>query len=128
MTTGMDLVKEQIALASGERVAMSEEQIWAHGHAIECRINAEDAEANFAPSTGVLTSWLPPAGPGIRLDSHCFQGYDVPPYYDSLLAKVIAWGRDRHEAVTRMQPALDESPIVVETTTLTANKKTLERN
>src|SRR5258705_761636 len=86
MTTGMDLAKEQIAIASGELLSMSEEQIWVRGHAIECRINAEDAEANFAPSTGVLTSWLPPAGPGIRLDSHCFQGYEVPPYYDSLLA------------------------------------------
>jgi acetyl-CoA carboxylase biotin carboxylase subunit len=125
MTTGMDLVKEQIALASGELLSMSEEQIWVRGHAIECRINAEDAEANFAPSTGVLTSWLPPAGPGIRLDSHCFQGYEVPPYYDSLLAKVIAWGRDRHEAVARMQRALDEFTIVGVTTNIPAHKKIL---
>ncbi|TMF81123.1 MAG: acetyl-CoA carboxylase biotin carboxylase subunit [Chloroflexi bacterium] len=125
MTTGMDLVKEQIALASGELLSFSEEQIWVHGHAIECRINAEDAEANFAPSTGVLTSWLPPAGPGIRLDSHCFQGYEVPPYYDSLLAKVIAWGRDRHEAVARMQRALDEFTIVGVTTNIPAHKKIL---
>ena len=125
VTTGMDLVKEQIALASGELLSMSEEQIWVRGHAIECRINAEDAEANFAPSTGVLTSWLPPAGPGIRLDSHCFQGYEVPPYYDSLLAKVIAWGRDRHEAVARMQRALDEFTIVGVTTNIPAHKKIL---
>ena len=110
VTTGMDLVKEQI---------------WVRGHAIECRINAEDAEANFAPSTGVLTSWLPPAGPGIRFDSHCFQGYEVPPYYDSLLAKVIAWGRDRHEAVARMQRALDEFTIVGVTTNIGAHKKIL---
>src|SRR5438552_13376952 len=126
MTTGMDLVKEQIALASGELLSMSEEQIWVHGHAIECRINAEDAEANFAPSTGVLTTWLPPAGPGIRFDSHCFQGYEVPPYYDSLLAKVIAWGRDRHEAVARMQRALDEFTIVGVTTNIPGHKKILE--
>jgi len=125
MTTGMDLVKEQIALASGELLSMSEEQIWVRGHAIECRINAEDADQNFAPSTGVLTSWLPPAGPGIRLDSHCFQGYEVPPYYDSLLAKVIAWGRDRHEAVARMQRALDEFTIVGVTTNIPAHKKIL---
>jgi acetyl-CoA carboxylase, biotin carboxylase subunit len=125
MTTGMDLVKEQIALASGELLSFSEEQIWVRGHAIECRINAEDAEANFAPSTGVLTTWLPPAGPGIRLDSHCFQGYEVPPYYDSLLAKVIAWGRDRHEAVARMQRALDEFTIVGVTTNIPAHKKIL---
>src|SRR5204862_101848 len=84
------------------------------GHAIECRVNAEDAEANFAPSTGVLTSWMPPGGPGIRVDSHCFQGYEVPPYYDSLLAKVIAWGRDRAEAVARLQRALDEFPVAAD--------------
>ncbi len=125
MTTGMDLVKEQIALASGQLLSFSEEQIWVQGHAIECRINAEDAEANFAPSTGVLTSWMPPGGPGIRIDSHCFQGYEVPPYYDSLLAKVIAWGRDRAEAVARMQRALDEFTVVGVSTNIPAHKKIL---
>ena len=125
VTTGMDLVKEQIALASGELLSFSEEQIWVSGHAIECRVNAEDAEANFAPSTGVLTTWLAPGGPGIRVDSHCFQGYEVPPYYDSLLAKVIAWGRDRAEAVARMQRALDEFTIVGVTTNIPAHKKIL---
>ncbi len=125
MTTGIDLVKEQIALASGETLSFSEEQIWVQGHAIECRINAEDAEAGFAPATGVLTAWVPPAGPGIRVDSHCFQGYEVPPYYDSLLAKVIAWGRDRAEAVARMQRALDEFTIVGVTTNIPAHKKIL---
>ncbi len=125
MTTGIDLVKEQIALASGQPLSFSEEQIWVSGHAIECRINAEDSEQNFAPSTGVLTTWLPPGGPGIRIDSHCFQGYEVPPYYDSLLAKVIAWGRDRAEAVARMQRALDEFTIVGVTTNIPAHKKIL---
>ncbi|HEY6202961.1 MAG TPA: acetyl-CoA carboxylase biotin carboxylase subunit [Candidatus Limnocylindria bacterium] len=125
MTTGIDLVKEQIALASGQPLSFSEEQIWVSGHAIECRINAEDSEQNFAPSTGVLTTWLQPGGPGIRIDSHCFQGYEVPPYYDSLLAKVIAWGRDRAEAVTRMQRALDEFTIVGVTTNIPAHKKIL---
>ncbi len=125
MTTGIDLVKEQIALASGQPLSFSEEQIWVRGHAIECRINAEDSEQNFAPSTGVLTTWLPPAGPGIRLDSHCFQGYEVPPFYDSLLAKVIAWGRDRAEAVVRMQRALDEFTVVGVTTNIPAHKKIL---
>ncbi len=124
-TTGIDLVKEQIALASGETLSFSEEQIWVQGHAIECRINAEDADADFAPSTGVLTAWVPPAGPGIRVDSHCFQGYEVPPYYDSLLAKVIAWGRDRAEAVARMKRALDEFTIVGVTTNIPAHKKIL---
>ncbi len=125
MTTGIDLVKEQIALASGQPLSFSEEQIWVTGHAIECRINAEDSEQNFAPSTGVLTTWLQPGGPGIRIDSHCFQGYEVPPYYDSLLAKVIAWGRDRAEAVARMQRALDEFTIVGVTTNIPAHKKIL---
>jgi acetyl-CoA carboxylase biotin carboxylase subunit len=125
MTTGIDLVKEQIALASGQPLSFSEEQIWISGHAIECRINAEDSEQNFAPSTGVLTTWLQPGGPGIRIDTHCFQGYEVPPYYDSLLAKVIAWGRDRAEAVTRMQRALDEFTIVGVTTNIPAHKKIL---
>jgi acetyl-CoA carboxylase biotin carboxylase subunit len=125
MVTGVDLVKEQIALAAGERLSLSEEQVWVNGHAIECRINAEDPAANFAPSTGVLTTWLPPAGPGIRVDSHCFQGYEVPPYYDSLLAKVIAWGRDRPEAVARMQRALDELTIVGVMTNVAALKKIL---
>jgi acetyl-CoA carboxylase biotin carboxylase subunit len=125
MTTGIDLVKEQIALASGQPLSFSEEQIWVSGHAIECRINAEDSEQNFAPSMGVLTTWLTPGGPGIRIDTHCFQGYEVPPYYDSLLAKVIAWGRDRAEAVTRMQRALDEFTIVGVTTNIPAHKKIL---
>ena len=125
MTTGIDLVKEQIALASGQPLSFSEEQIWVSGHAIECRINAEDSEQNFAPSTGVLTTWLQPGGPGIRIDTHCFQGYEVPPYYDSLLAKLIAWGRDRAEAVSRMQRALDEFTIVGVTTNIPAHKKIL---
>ncbi|MBI3522677.1 MAG: acetyl-CoA carboxylase biotin carboxylase subunit [Chloroflexi bacterium] len=123
--TGVDLVKEQISLATGAPLSFSEEQIWVHGHAIECRVNAEDADANFAPSTGTLTTFLPPAGPGIRVDSHCFQGYEVPPYYDSLLAKVIAWGRDRPEAVARMQRALDEFTVVGVTTNISAHKRIL---
>ncbi|HUQ16506.1 MAG TPA: hypothetical protein VM070_01830, partial [Candidatus Saccharimonadales bacterium] len=123
--TGIDLVKEQIALASGAPLSFSDEQIWVNGHAIECRINAEDPDANFAPSTGVLTTWLAPAGPGIRLDTHCFQGYEVPPYYDSLLAKVIAWGRDRPEAVARMQRALDEFTVVGVETNISAHQKIL---
>jgi acetyl-CoA carboxylase biotin carboxylase subunit len=125
VTTGIDLVKEQISLATGQPLSFSEEQIWVRGHAIECRINAEDSDRDFAPSTGVLTTWLPPSGPGIRLDSHCFQGYEVPPYYDSLLAKVIAWGRDRAEAVARMQRALDEFTVVGVTTNIPAHKKIL---
>ena len=125
MVTGVDLVKEQIALAAGQPLSFSGEQVWVNGHAIECRINAEDPESAFAPSAGVLTTFLPPSGPGIRLDTHCFQGYEVPPYYDSLLAKVIAWGRDRPEAVARMQRALDEFTVVGVTTNIGAHKKIL---
>src|SRR5437667_11171400 len=88
-------------------------------------MNAGDSEANFEPSTDVLTTWHPPSGQGIRLDSHCFQGYEVPPFYDSLLAKVIAWGRDRPEAVARMQRALDEFTVVGVTTNIDAHKKIL---
>ena len=109
--TGIDLVKEQIALAAGEPLSFSEEQIYVNGHAIECRINAEDADKSFAPSTGTLTTWLPPAGPGIRLDSHCFQGYEVPPFYDSLLGKLIVWAPDRPTAIARAKVALDETLI-----------------
>ena len=123
--TGVDLVKEQLSLAAGLPLTFSEEQIWVKGHAIECRVNAEDSAQDFQPSTGVLTTWQPPGGPGIRIDSHCFQGYEVPPYYDSLLAKVIAWGRDRAEAVARMQRALDEFTIVGVTTNIPALKKIL---
>ncbi|CAN5176533.1 acetyl-CoA carboxylase biotin carboxylase subunit [soil metagenome] len=123
--TGVDLVKEQIALAAGAPLSFSGDQVWVSGHAIECRVNAEDPEADFAPSSGVLSTWLPPAGPGIRLDTHCFQGYEVPPYYDSLLAKVVAWGRDSAEAVARMQRALDEFTVVGVTTNIAAHKKIL---
>ena len=123
--TGVDLVKEQLSLAAGEPLSFSAEQVWVNGHAIECRVNAEDSEADFAPSSGVLTTYLAPAGPGVRVDSHCFQGYEVPPYYDSLLAKVIAWGRDRPEAVARMQRALDEFTIVGVTTNISAHKRIL---
>ena len=124
--TGIDLVKEQLWLAAGRPLSFSEEQIWVKGHAIECRINAEDSTQNFQPSTGVLTTWQPPGGPGIRIDTHCFPGYEVPPYYDSLLAKVIAWGHDRAEAVARMQRALDEFTIVGVTTNIPSHKKILE--
>ena len=125
MVTGVDLVKEQIALAAGEPLSFSEEQIWVKGHAVECRINAEDSASDFAPSSGILTTFLPPGGPGIRIDSHCFQGYEVPPFYDSLLGKVIAWGRDRSESIARMQRALDEFTIVGVTTNIAAHKKIL---
>ncbi|MBL7203302.1 MAG: acetyl-CoA carboxylase biotin carboxylase subunit [Desulfobacteraceae bacterium] len=102
MITGKDLVKEQIRIAGGEPVSFSQEAVEMKGHAIECRINAELPEADFRPSPGRITDWKPPEGNGIRVDSHCYSGYFVPPYYDSLLAKLIVKGDDRPKAVDRM--------------------------
>lgn len=111
MVTGFDLVKSQIQIASGEPLGIRQEQIRMNGHAIECRINAEDAENNFMPCPGLVTRFQAPGGPGVRVDSHMFSGYTVPPYYDSLLAKLICWGQTREEALARMRRALDELVI-----------------
>ncbi|ODT26281.1 MAG: acetyl-CoA carboxylase biotin carboxylase subunit [Hyphomicrobium sp. SCN 65-11] len=111
MVTGRDLVIEQIRVAAGAPISFTQEDVALSGHAIECRINAEDASANFAPRPGRLQTWVAPAGEGVRIDTHCFSGYLVPPYYDSLLAKIIVHGRDRHEAVQRMQEALGRLQI-----------------
>jgi len=111
MVTGLDLVKEQLRIAAGERLSYSQRDIEVRGHALECRINAEDPRHDFRPSPGVITSFHPPGGPGVRVDTHCYPGYAIPPQYDSLLAKVIAWGRDREEAVARMRRALTEFDV-----------------
>ena len=118
MTTGIDLVKEQIRVAAGEQLGYSHSDVRIDGHAIECRINAEDAQNNFIPSPGEITAYHPPGGIGIRTDSHLYTGHKVPPYYDSLIAKLIAHGRTREEAIVRMRRALDELTIGgVKTTT-----------
>ena len=106
MITGRDLVAEQIRIAAGQPISFTQDEVRLSGHAIECRINAEDANLNFAPRPGRLTAWSAPAGEGIRVDTHCYPGYMVPPYYDSLLAKVIAHGADRTQALERMSAAL----------------------
>jgi len=111
MVTGFDLVKSQIRIASGEPLWIQQEEIHISGHAIECRINAEDPEKNFMPCPGFVSRFLAPGGHGVRVDSHLFSGYTVPPYYDSLLAKVICWGQTREEALARMQRALGELAI-----------------
>ncbi len=111
MVTGVDLVKEQLKVAAGEQLSYTQADIKVRGHAIECRINAEDPE-KFIPSPGKITQYHAPGGPGIRVDSHIYSGYAVPPYYDSMIGKVIAFGDDRHAALARMQTALSE--IVVE--------------
>jgi acetyl-CoA carboxylase biotin carboxylase subunit len=104
--TGVDLVKEQIRVAAGERLSITEVPPL-RGHVIECRINAEDPWRNFAPSPGRVDVFHPPGGPGVRLDTHVYAGYTVPPFYDSLLAKLIVQGRDREEALRRMHMALE---------------------
>jgi acetyl-CoA carboxylase, biotin carboxylase subunit len=111
LVTGIDIVKAQLAIAAGERLAVSQDDIRWRGHAIECRINAEDPKT-FVPSPGTVSLWHPPGGPGIRVDSHMYSGYAVPPYYDSLIAKVIAHGEHRRAAIARMTTALQE--IVVD--------------
>ena len=108
MITGRDLVKEQILIASGRPLSFSQEDVNLNGHSIECRINAESPQQGFRPCPGRIDQWQSPQGPGVRLDSHCFPGYFVPPYYDSLLAKLITWGQSRRQAVERMQKALED--------------------
>ena len=109
--TGIDIVKEQIRIARGEKLSIRQSDVRLSGHAIECRINAEDPERGFAPCPGTLGDVRFPGGPGIRVDSHVHSGAVVPPYYDSLIAKLIAWGRDRDEALARMRRALAELRI-----------------
>src|SRR5207249_10059680 len=118
LVTSLDLVKEQIRIAAGLPLQLRQEEIRLRGHSIECRITAEDASADFRPQTGVIEHYLPPGGPGVRVDSHLFAGYEVPPHYDSLLAKLIVWDETRDEAIARMQRALDEFLIEGLTTTI----------
>lgn len=118
MVTGLDLVKEQICIAAGLPLQLRQQGVQFRGHAIECRITAEDADADFRPQTGTTEQYLPPGGPGVRVDSHLFAGYEVPPHYDSLLAKLIVWAETRDEAIARMQRALDEFVIEGLTTTI----------
>jgi len=111
MVTGLDLVKEQIRIAAGEPLSFRQEDVRLNGHAIECRINAEDPDRDFAPSPGRVRSFHVPGGPGVRIDSHVYAGYEIPPYYDSMIAKLICHGADRQEALARMRRALAETII-----------------
>jgi acetyl-CoA carboxylase biotin carboxylase subunit len=110
MITGVDIVQEQIRVAAGEKLSVRQKHVEIRGHAVECRINAEDP-VKFTPSPGRITSYHPPGGPGIRVDSHIYQGYTVPPNYDSLIGKVIAYGANRDQAIRRMRIALSEMVI-----------------
>lgn len=109
--TGVDLVREMILAAAGEPLSVTQDDIVMRGHAIECRINAEDPTRQFMPSPGTIHSYLPPSGNGVRVDSACYPGYSIPPFYDSMIAKLIVWAPDRQQAVARMLRALDEFEI-----------------
>lgn len=126
MITGLDLVKEQIRVAQGERLGLKQGDIEFKGHAIECRINAEDPAHNFRPSPGKISGYLPPGGPGVRMDSHVYTDYEIPPYYDSLIGKLIVWGPDRETAIKRMKRALKECAITGVPTTIGFHQKILE--
>ena len=111
MITGVDIVQEQLRIASGLSLSLKQSEVQFRGHAFECRINAEDAKT-FMPCPGMVTTFHAPGGPGVRVDSHLYDGYTVPPYYDSLIAKIISYGENRDIALARMRVALDE--LVVE--------------
>jgi acetyl-CoA carboxylase, biotin carboxylase subunit len=111
MITSADLIQEQIRVAAGEPLSVSQEDVVLRGHAMECRVNAEDPDKDFAPAAGRLDVYVPPGGPGTRVDSHCYPGWMIAPYYDSLIAKLIVWAPDREAAINRMDRALSEFRI-----------------
>ncbi len=126
MVTGIDLIAEQIRAAQGDRLSFSQNDIVLRGHAIECRINAEDPDHNFRPSPGRISGYLAPGGLGVRMDSHVYTDYEIPPYYDSLIGKLIVWGPDRATAIRRMRRALRECAITGVPTTIGFHQKVLK--
>ncbi|MGX1901102.1 acetyl-CoA carboxylase biotin carboxylase subunit [Thermolongibacillus altinsuensis] len=126
MVTGVDLIKEQIRIASGEKLSLTQEDVTFNGWAIECRINAENPEKNFMPSPGKINMYLPPGGFGVRVDSAVYPGYSIPPYYDSMIAKLIVHAPTREEAIARMKRALSEFVIEGIHTTIPFHLKLLE--
>ncbi|OGC29433.1 acetyl-CoA carboxylase biotin carboxylase subunit [candidate division WOR-1 bacterium RIFOXYB2_FULL_48_7] len=125
MITDTDIIREQIAVAAGEKLQLKQADVKFKGHAIECRINAEDYTRNFMPSPGEIKAYHAPGGLGVRVDSHAYAGYKILPNYDSLIAKLIVWGHDRNEAINRMERALDEYVIVGVHTTIPFHLKVL---
>jgi len=123
--TGLDLIREQIRTAAGEAIDLEQNQITPRGHAIECRINAEDPSHNFRPSPGRITSLNIPGGIGVRVDTHVYAGYEIPPYYDSLIAKLIVHGETRDMAIRRLKRTLDEFIIEGVATTIPFHKKVI---
>ena len=111
LVTGVDIVKEQLRIAAGEKLSVTQKDVKLDGHAIECRIVAEDPANNFAPSVGTIRHLVLPGGIGVRLDTHIYAGYEVPPYYDAMLAKLIVWAKNRTEAMSRMLRCLSEFEV-----------------
>jgi len=126
MITGLDLIAEQIRIAQGEKLQLTQDQVVLKGHAIECRINAEDPDHSFRPQPGRISGYLPPGGPGVRMDSHVYTDYEIPPYYDSLIGKLIVWGPNREAAIRRMKRALRECAITGVPTTIGFHQKIME--
>ncbi len=126
VVTGVDLIAEQIRVAQGEKLRLTQEQVKLQGHGIECRINAEDPKHNFRPQPGRISAYLPPGGPGVRMDSHVYTDYEIPPYYDSLIGKLIVWGENRDVAIKRMKRALRECAITGVPTTIEFHQRILE--
>ena len=126
MITNIDLIKSQIRIASGEKLWLKQDDVKLNGHAMEFRINAEDPEKNFSPCPGRIDGYIAPGGPGIRVDSHCYTGYEIPPYYDSMIGKLIVWGENRDEAILRSKRALDEFAITGINTTIPFHLRILE--
>ncbi|MEI7665385.1 MAG: acetyl-CoA carboxylase biotin carboxylase subunit [Synechococcaceae cyanobacterium ELA263] len=127
MVTGIDLIAEQLRIAGGEPISFRQDEVRMNGHAIECRINAEDPRHNFRPAPGKITGWLPPGGPGVRVDSHVYTGYEIPPFYDSLIGKLIVWGVDRDHALRRLRRALSECAVTGIPTTIEFHLALLDR-
>ena len=123
MVTGIDIVKEQLRIASGEKLKINQDDIVMRGCAIECRINAEDPDKDFMPSPGKITTYQIPGGPGVRVDSHVYPGYVIPTYYDSMIGKLICYGKDRHETISIVKRALDEYMVGPIKTTIPFHKK-----
>jgi len=126
MISNVDLVREQIMVASGEKLDFTQDDIVLRGHAIECRINAENPEKDFMPNPGQITGYVTPGGFGVRVDSHAYQDYKIPPYYDSMIGKLICWGRTRNEARRRMYRALKEYVITGVETTIPFHQEIIE--